>query len=187
MQITTLVENSRSPERRDLRNEWGLSFHIIHQNQRILFDMGSSGAFIQNATRLGCPIEDIDVAVISHHHFDHGGGLGPFLRANQKARVYLCGNTKDCYVQVFGFLKRYVGLDKQLFKRYADRIEFISKPTPLSPQIILINEIQRVYPLPRGDRFLFVKSEGHFMLDDFAHELLMVIREEDGLTAMSHK
>ncbi len=182
MKVNTLIENTRMQGRSDLRNEWGLSLHIAHDNKNILFDMGTSGAFVENAARLGCPIESVDAAVVSHHHFDHGGGLGAFLSANQKARAYLCGNTKDCYVQVFGFLKKYVGLNKQLFTRYADRIEFINKPAEVFPRVFLINEIQRVYPLPRGDRFLFVKSDGHFMLDDFAHELLMVIREDDGVT-----
>lgn len=182
MKVSILINHAVQQGRQDLHKEWGLSLHIVHDNKNILFDMGTSGAFVQNAARLGCPIEEVDVAVVSHHHVDHGGGLGAFLRANEKAHVYLCGNTKDCYVQVFGILRRYVGLDKQLFSQYADRIEFISKPTELFPQVLLINEIQRVYPLPGGDRFLFVKSDGHFMLDDFSHELLMVIRDDDGLT-----
>lgn len=182
MKVDTLIENTLLPGRTDLHREWGLSLHIVHNDKNILFDMGNSGAFVKNAARLGCPIEAVDVAVISHHHFDHGGGLGTFLSANQKARVYLCGNTKECYIQVFGFLKRYVGLDKKLFTQYADRIEFVNKPMEVFPQVYLLTNIQHVYPLPRGDRFLFVKSDGHFLLDDFAHELLMVIRQEDGMT-----
>ena len=174
MKITALIENTQRQGRSDLRNEWGLSLHIAHNNKNILFDLGTSGAFIKNATRLGCSIEEVDAAVISHHHVDHGGGLGAFLSANQKARVYLSANPKDCYLQILRVLKRYVGLNKSLFAQYADRIEFINQPTEVFPQVFLINEIQQVYPLPRCNRFLFVKSAGHLALDDFAHELLMV-------------
>ncbi len=182
MKVTALIENTRMQGRSDLHHEWGLSFHIAYENKNILFDMGASGAFVQNAARLGCPIQDVDAAVISHHHVDHGGGLGAFLSANQKARVYLCANSPDCYVQLFGFFKRYVGLNKRLLTQYADRIEFINRPTEIFPQVFLLTEIQQVYPLPRGDRFLFVERAGRLVPDDFAHELVLVIRQDDGLT-----
>ena len=38
----------------------------------ILFDMGQSGLFVSNAVRLGINLANVDMAVISHGHYDHG-------------------------------------------------------------------------------------------------------------------
>jgi 7,8-dihydropterin-6-yl-methyl-4-(beta-D-ribofuranosyl)aminobenzene 5'-phosphate synthase len=45
------------------------------------------------------------------------------------------------------------------------------------------------YPQPRGNRHLFVKEGGTWSLDSFEHELILVIRERDGVvvfTGCSH-
>lgn len=102
MIITSLVENTSSC---GLGFEHGLSLHIELQrgcsNTRsceteildsdisILFDMGQGSLFAENARQLGISIEDVDLAVISHGHYDHGGGLNTFLQLNSKAPVYI--------------------------------------------------------------------------------------------------
>jgi len=80
----------------------------------MLFDMGSSGHFIDNAVALGIDIHSVDLAVLSHGHYDHGGGLRSFLTANSKASVYMGkGADGDLYAKLFR-LKRYVGLEKEV-------------------------------------------------------------------------
>ncbi|PMP44159.1 hypothetical protein BCS86_09435 [Vibrio splendidus] len=53
MKITTLVDNSRLDNRKDLAVECGLSLHIETESLKILFDMGSGDTFCQNAPLLG--------------------------------------------------------------------------------------------------------------------------------------
>jgi 7,8-dihydropterin-6-yl-methyl-4-(beta-D-ribofuranosyl)aminobenzene 5'-phosphate synthase len=49
---------------------------------------GAGALFIEKAEKLGVQICDIDLAVISHGHYDHGGGLEAFFKKNKKAAVY---------------------------------------------------------------------------------------------------
>ncbi len=73
MKLTVLIENETS--RRDLNAEHGLAFLLEIDGKRILFDTGSSGAVWENAARLGTFPENIDIVVLSHSHYDHGGGF----------------------------------------------------------------------------------------------------------------
>lgn len=69
--------------------EHGLSLYLEGKGHRILFDTGQSENFAVNAKRLGVDLAAVDLAILSHGHYDHGGGLKRFLELNQKAPVYL--------------------------------------------------------------------------------------------------
>jgi len=89
MKITTLIENELALDHRDLEAEFGLSLLIEHADRRILFDTGAAGAAMRNASHLGIDLRQVDAVVLSHHHFDHGGGLPAFFAINDHAKVYL--------------------------------------------------------------------------------------------------
>ena len=190
MKVTTLVENTRLGGRKDLSAEHGLSLHIQRDGKQILFDTGMTEAFNRNAERLGVNIQEVDMMVISHHHFDHGGGLAHFLEANPKAKVYLRRNEAGDCLRVFGIIKKHVGLDKRLFQKYEDRFEFVDEFTEISPDVFILTEIGNSSPLPKGNRYLFVKKGNARSLDSFEHELIMVVREKEGsvvFTGCSHR
>ncbi len=87
MRITTLVENSIS--RSELTAEHGLSLWIEWAEGCLLFDAGQTEAFADNAARLGIRLSRAECMVLSHGHYDHGGGLPRFLAENSQAPVYL--------------------------------------------------------------------------------------------------
>jgi 7,8-dihydropterin-6-yl-methyl-4-(beta-D-ribofuranosyl)aminobenzene 5'-phosphate synthase len=191
MKVTVLVENTRLEDRSDLHAEHGLSLHIERQGQQILFDTGASDAFLPNAGRLEVDLAAVDLAVISHHHYDHGGGLARFLETNGRSKVYLRSHdAAGFYFRALGGLvKRPIGLDRTLFKTYADRFEFVDRPTEVAPDLFILTKVGEPYPRPKGNRYLFVEKEGALRLDSFDHELVMVLRKEDGLvvfTGCSH-
>ena len=87
MKLTVLMENTTSQP--ELVCTHGLSVYLENSAQRILFDMGPGAQFAQNAQALGVDLAAVDYAVLSHGHYDHGGGLDVFLRRNDHAPVYL--------------------------------------------------------------------------------------------------
>ena len=95
MIITTLVENLSVSN--EYTNKHGLSFHIKTKNHNILFDLGPDNSFLENAKKLNIDISDVDIAIISHGHSDHGGGLESFLKNNNKAKVYINKNAFGLY------------------------------------------------------------------------------------------
>lgn len=190
MKITTLIENRPSSTDGSLIAEWGLSLHIMFNGHSILFDTGASGAFAKNAEHLSINVASIGAAVLSHHHYDHGGGLRRFLEVNPRARVYL-GETPngDCYGKAFGIFKKYAGIDATLMTSYPDRFETVRKTTEILPGVFILPCIHCSHPKPAGNKHLFLKRGPAWIHDNFAHEIIMAIKENDGLvvfTGCSH-
>ena len=103
MKITVLAENTLSekisqPLKEKLKTEHGLSLFIETENHKILFDMGQTNIFIENAKHLELDLENVDFAILSHGHYDHGGlhssenqlfGVSGFLLLNKSAPIFL--------------------------------------------------------------------------------------------------
>ena len=191
MKITSLIENTRPPERSELCAEPGLSLHIQSGEHSILFDTGMSGAFADNASQLGVQLEDVTLAIISHHHIDHGGGLRRFFEANPHAPVFLRSPIAgQATLRAFGGLvNRSVGIDPAIFQEYAGRFHFVSDAAEPLPGVHLLTRIEKAQPLPKGNRYLYVQQDGRRQRDDFRHELILVVEEDGGLvifTGCSH-
>ena len=77
--------------------------------------MGKTDLFLENAKKMNVDIEDIDLVIISHGHYDHGGGLKAFLEKNTKANIYIHKGAFDkyCSKKIDGQVK-YIGLDDGL-------------------------------------------------------------------------
>lgn len=179
MKILTLIENRC--ERDDLIAEHGLSLYIEKDNKKILLDTGESGKFIENAKTMGININDIDILVLSHGHYDHVGGVEKFLNENSKAKVYLKSAVKEeCYAKRLG-ISKYIGIDKNILKEHFHRLVFVDKLSEIDKDIFIITDIVKEYSLPEGNKYLYIKENGELKKDDFKHELILVIKEKNGL------
>jgi len=73
MTITSLVDDYCP--KRGLHGEHGLSLYIEMAATRLIFDAGQGATFIDNARALGIDLNKVDAVVLSHGHYDHGGGM----------------------------------------------------------------------------------------------------------------
>ena len=170
MKLWTLVENTTCRE--DLTAEHGLSLYMEAGGHRILFDAGQSDAFARNGASLGIDLEKVDFAVLSHGHYDHGGGLSRFLEINNHAPVYMSPHAFDGHYNADG---RDIGLDPAL--RPSGRIRFAGDGQRVAEGITLYRELGGQMPYPIEPFGLTVLENGVRKPEDFRHELYLLIQE----------
>lgn len=95
--ITIICDNQKSRE--DLETDWGFSCLINIDNQSsILFDCASCTHILAgNMEKLGLDFQKIDTVFISHHHFDHCGGLAEVLWQNSNIKVILPASLRGVH------------------------------------------------------------------------------------------
>lgn len=182
MKIATLLENTALSA--EFGAEHGLSLYIEAAGHRILFDMGQTDLFAKNADRLGIDLADVDIAVLSHGHYDHSGGLAHFLRINSAARVYA---NRDAFAPHCSG-DRYIGVDPAIVA--SDRIIRTGDHMQICEGIALrtCNARLRKYGSQAAGMRAFV--DGQMIDDDFRHEQYMLIEDGDrriAISGCSHK
>ena len=183
MRIISLIENTSLND--EMETEHGLSLYIEFENHKILFDMGQSDMFSRNAEKLGVDLSDVDIAILSHGHYDHGGGLEEFLKINHKAYVYVSKYAFDTY---YNGTEKYIGLNHSLKEK--ERLILTDGQVKLKEGITLVhcNEKAKKYDL--GSFGLNVKKGQEYLPDEFLHEQYLLL-EEDGkkvlFSGCSHK
>jgi 7,8-dihydropterin-6-yl-methyl-4-(beta-D-ribofuranosyl)aminobenzene 5'-phosphate synthase len=184
MKIITLIENVTYKQ--GLVAEHGLSFYLETENNKIIFDTGQTGLFLQNAEKLGVNIEDIDTLVLSHGHYDHTGGLYQFLERNSKATVYA---KKDVFIPKYHGNNRFIGTiyDETTL---TDRIVFVDTITEIGNEIFIMPNIPIHHTIDTHFGGLNSKQGNEFIQDEFTDELFIVIQQKDLInivTACSHR
>lgn len=170
MKFTVLMENTTT--RDDLACEHGLSLYIEANGKRILFDTGASAAFADNAEKLGIDLSQVDLCILSHGHYDHGGGIKRFLEVNDHAPVYV---SRHAFGEYYNADEKFIGLDWELLSE--ERIVFTGDNHTLDDTLSLHacgNFPQPYYTDPYG---LQVRRKNALEVDDFRHEQYLLIRE----------
>jgi 7,8-dihydropterin-6-yl-methyl-4-(beta-D-ribofuranosyl)aminobenzene 5'-phosphate synthase len=163
-------------------SEHGLSLYIETEKHKILFDTGASGLFAKNAGKLGVDLTRVDLAVISHGHYDHGGGLKTFLGINSQAKVYLQKRAfEPHYANRPGGIMAFIGLDETLLPN--ERFIFCGDRYTIDAELELFSGVKGEMLVPSGNADLFLKVGDAFVLDGFAHEQNLII-SKDGKTLL---
>ena len=184
MKIVTLIENL--VYKNGLYGEHGLAIYIETENKKILFDTGQSGIFLQNAKTLGISNEDIDILILSHGHYDHTGGLYPFLQENSKAKVYA---KRQLFTPKYSGRSRFIGT---LFKEepLKNRLIYVDEITEVAENIFIMPEIALSDSGDTHFKGLKIKVEGKYIQDEFDDELFLAIKKDEKInivTACSHR
>ena len=168
MKLSVLTENSASPY---FIAEHGLSYFIEYDNKKILFDTGATDVFLKNAEKLKINLDETDVIVLSHGHWDHGNGL-----------KFIQNKPLICHPDVF--MKRfrkgtdeYIGINSgfdELNKKFD--LQLSKEPHYITENIIFLGEIPRLNDFEsQKTSFTDEKGNDEFVPDDTA---LAIIKDE---------
>lgn len=154
--------------------EHGLSLYIETTNHKILFDTGRSGVFADNAEKLGIDLDEVDIAVISHGHYDHGNGLSRFLAVNHHAPVYINRRAFGGYYSQKG---RFIGIDPA--PRENRQLIFTDDECRIDDELFLCtcNGRERTFP-SMTDGLTEECNDGSRRPDLFLHEQYLIITEK---------
>ena len=183
IKITALIEETCENE--GFVCEHGLSLYIETPRHRLLFDAGQTGRFALNADKLGIDLNGVDIAVLSHAHYDHANGFPEFLRRNDHARIYADRRIFESYFAADG---RYVGVCPELVG--SPRLVLTEDELVIDDELTIFtgNGLPRRHPM---SSFGMLKEQcGALCEDDFLHEHYLKIDDGEGyvlITGCSHK
>lgn len=184
MKFWTLIENTTADEA--LASEHGLSLYLETDNVKLLFDAGQTAAFADNAEKMGIDLSAVDLAVLSHGHYDHSGGLMRFLELNDHAPLYL---SQHAFERHYNAMNDEIGIDPSL--RKSDRLIACGDTTKLPwPNMTIFSCNDRTASEPLDHAGLQMDGEQGLCPDDFRHEQYLLIEEQGRrilISGCSHK
>lgn len=173
MIIKALAENTSVSD--NFSCEHGLSLYIETKKHKLLFDMGKSDLFVQNAKKLDVDLSEVDCAVISHGHYDHGGGLKSFLDINKKAQVYIHEKAFEKHFSKRPSGTAYIGLDNNL--KNNERIVFTGGYYKIDDELELFSGIRQKELMSSSNKPLLMENGDKLVQDTFDHEQNLIITE----------
>lgn len=182
-----LVENKT--EHTGMLAEHGLSIYIEADGKKILFDAGATDIVIHNAEVMGVDLSDVDLAAVSHGHYDHTGGFPAFCKKNEKAKIYI---HKDAFRDSYGFRngepedeKSGICWTEEERAVLEERFIFTEGPVYITDNICITGTVPYAEGTNITENFYFKDEDGNWQKDDMSHEQVLVIRESDGLYIFS--
>jgi len=201
---------------KQLHSEFGLGFHLEShrggETRNYLLDFGASPvAELNNLDILKVDLAAIDALILSHGHFDHFGGLVPFLKRDRaKMRkdlgLYVGGEDTFCYRWVeppTGPRLSTGVLDRRDLAGANVRIVMAEKPAVIEGHAFTTGAIPRksfekAYPTPKveigmrdgagcdASHFSKEEQEGKIVVDQFRNEHATCFNVKDrGLVVIS--
>lgn len=165
--------------------EHGLALLLEEHGNKVLLDTGQSAAFLENAKTLNINLSDLSAIVLSHGHYDHGGGLKSLLQGlGSAAPALYTGEGVEIHRAAFREGKRRdIGLE-QPFPPLNIKCVSVSSPLEIKPGLWVLPKAERFDGvLPDPDMFKTIN--GKDIVDDFSDEISIVVIEDDGLSVIS--
>ena len=187
VRITILCDNSVGPISGTL-GEHGFAALVERIGEPpLLFDTGQGATLLNNADRMNKDLSRVSGVVISHGHYDHAGGLLPFLQ------------TRDVNLPVYGhpaiFRARHrvkdtgechpIGIPVSRAELEAAGASFnlSHEFREIAPGVYLTGEIPRVTVFETGDQGLFCDCTGQ-ELDITPDDQSLVLETDKGLVLL---
>lgn len=175
MKIISLVENQTSM---GMKTAHGLSFYVETGEHKLLFDVGPDHTIFENAEKKGIDLGLVDLVIISHGHWDHGGALEEFLKRNYRAQVYIQKRALEKHYSRSSGESRFIGLDWHLTNHPQVRLVEGDYQIDKELKLFLVQDRTRFHS---GANDVLYGEQG---LDDFLHEQNLMIFGEKNVLLM---
>jgi len=196
MKLHVLVDNNTLIDRY-FTGEPAVSYLIEDGDLRVLFDVGYSDIFLQNARKMNQDLLQLDYLVLSHGHMDHTWGMEPLIRAYTEATIEKMPCRKPIVItHPDTFLSKHMPafpilgsiVSQETVARNFD-LQLSKEPVWLNSRLVFLGEIERQTSFearhPIGTVCRGELEEDDFLVEDSA----MVYRAQEGLviiTGCSH-
>ncbi len=182
MVITTIIENTSKDT--NLTVEHGLSFYAQTNNKDFLVDTGASTSFLSNLKSLGIEVKNIKKMVLSHNHYDHGGGICDLLSVNKDIEIYCSSKFKRELFSKREYGYKQIDITSTLENNLTN-LKLVEDIFPIFENVFIctIKKINKIYSC-KDDR-LKEKINGEFIEDNFTHEVYIAVIENDEIKIIS--
>lgn len=163
--------------------EHGWSVFLETNEGNFLFDTGQGKAVINNARVLNKNLTSIRGIFLSHHHFDHTGGLLDVLLDSAPVEVYAHPELfKDSYA-LRGNSIDHIGIPfpKALLESRGAQFCFNTIWQEIVPGMALTGEIRRKSPFEKGDKDLVILTKEGKKQDLIMDDQSLIIENKEGL------
>lgn len=167
--------------------EPAVSYYIEDGENKILFDVGYSNAFIENAKKMGIDLDKVNKLIISHGHDDHTGGLQYFFKDRKNIELISHPESFNYKEDATGL---YIGtsLSKEELSKVC-KLNLSKNPIKVSDNIMFLGEIPSSNDFEK--RYTIGKSiiNGEKVDDKIEEDSAIVYKSDKGLfiiTGCSH-
>jgi 7,8-dihydropterin-6-yl-methyl-4-(beta-D-ribofuranosyl)aminobenzene 5'-phosphate synthase len=184
--VTILVDNQVNRGDR-LLAEHGLCLLVESGESKVLLDAGQTDVCLKNAPRLGADFGGLSTVVLSHGHFDHGGGLPSLLRKVEGVEVVAHpGVFASRYARHSGQEDRCIGLryDAASLAKRGAAVRLESQPREIAGGLLTTGSIPHVTSFEEDDPHFWVKTDGEWQPDHFEDDQALVARTGKGLVVL---
>jgi 7,8-dihydropterin-6-yl-methyl-4-(beta-D-ribofuranosyl)aminobenzene 5'-phosphate synthase len=184
--VTILADNC--VERgEDLLAEHGFSVLLDAEGEKVLLDAGQTGVCVSNARRLNVGLDGLAAAVLSHGHYDHGGGVPVLLDAGSPLELIVHPEAFAAkYARSPGREERYVGLayDAESLAGKGANVRLVSQVVQISRHVLSSGPIPYQTDFEKPAAHFWVKSDGEWQPDWFRDEQAVVAATDEGLVVV---
>lgn len=163
--------------------EHGLSIFVETNFGNYLMDTGQGKAVVDNSTVLGLDLKTIKGIIISHHHWDHTGGLMPVLDVKSDLDIYAHPELFKKSYSIKNGREIYIGIPytRKAIENTGAKLNFSTDFHEIQSGIWLTGEVPRITEYEIGDNYQVVKSENGYVKDQLLDDQSVVIETEKGL------
>ncbi len=192
MELKVLVDNNTVIDQYFV-GEPAVCYLLTEGETKILFDLGYSSIFIDNAIKMNESLLDINYIVLSHGHNDHTGGFKPLIEYYNQSKLAFSKPVVVCHPQALAH-KEYQGEDvgsgssqKMVCQHF--ETNFTTEPQWLTENIVFLGEIERSNDFENTEPLGQCEHHGELIDDYVKDDSALVYKSQDGLviiTGCSH-